>query len=151
MPNDTSKVISGSCGNGSTDQFIEIGWNDHNATNTLLLTFAVNGSDFYLKEIVAELSSSILPNEKNSSTKLYHVTSVFKIPKDRSYHCTKPTSWNLTNAEVNGTEVGFIDFSHVLMQAYRTDSSKGFSQSVDCDAMNTPGKKNDIFFCFCLF
>lgn len=140
MPNDTSKVTSGSCGNGSTDQSIVIEWNEHNATNTMLLTFALNGSDFYLKEIVAELSSNILPNEKNSSTKLYHVTSVFKIPKDRSYHCTKVTSWNLTNNEVNGTEVGSINFSHVLMQAYHTGADKNFSQSVDCDAMNTPGK-----------
>lgn len=137
MPNDTSKVISGSCG---TNQSIVIQWKEHDANNTLLLAFALNGSDFYLKEIVAELSSNILPNEKNSSTKLYHVTSVFKIPKDRSYHCTKVTSWNLTSAEVNGTEVGFIDFSHVLMQAYHTGAKKGFSQSVDCDAMNTPGK-----------
>lgn len=138
--NDTSKVRSGSCGNGSTDQNIEIGWNENDATNTLLLTFALNGSDFYLKEIAAELSSNILPNEKNSSTELNHVKSVFKIPKDRSYHCTKVTSWNLTSAEVNGTEVGFIDFSHVLMQAYHTGAKKDFSQSVDCDAMNTPGK-----------
>lgn len=142
MPNITSQVSDGNCGNGSTDQYIVISWKEESAPNTLSLTFGTDGKKYFLKEIVADLSTKIVPSAANqNSTKFYHVANVYETPKDRSFHCTRVQSWNLTNTEVNGTRVGSIDLSHVLMQAYLTEQNKGFSQSIDCDAMNTPGKR----------
>lgn len=141
MPNATSHVTGGSCGNGSTDQFIVISWDDGKTSNSLNLTFSSTGKEFHVKEIVADFSAHVVPPAANkTTTKFYNVQSVFQTPKERSYHCTKVQSFNLTNAEVNGTTVGTIAFSHVLMEAYQTDKNKGFSTPVDCDAMDTPGR-----------
>lgn len=133
LPNETAKVISGSCGNGSTDQFIVIGWEE----NTLNLTFSLKEKNFKLKEIAVELTNKIVPSEDNS-TKFYSIENPIDAPKDKSYHCTRVLPVALVNATVNGTKIGHIDFSHSLFEAFRTGKSKDFSTSVDCDAIGTP-------------
>lgn len=137
LPNDTAKVITGSCGNGSSDQFVTIGW----AGNTLNLTFGLKEKEknFMLKEIAVELASGVVPGTENS-TKLYSVEPTAETPRDKSYHCTRVLPVGLFNATVNGTKVGHIDFSHSQIQAFRSEKNQNFSLSVDCDGIGTPGK-----------
>lgn len=135
MPN-VSSQISGSCGNGSSDQFIVIEWMDKEAANTVNLTFGQKAQEYMLKEIAFNLSENVVP--KPALQKLYLVGNVFETHQDKSYHCTRDQKWNLTDQAVNGTDVGVIKLSHVVMEAYHTAANKEFSTAIDCDAMNTP-------------
>lgn len=135
---------TGECGN--TTQFINIEWKDDvNQTNGLKLTFGLNetANEFELKEGVFTLSNNVLPGSQNS-TKLYIVGSTFVAPKDKSYHCTRVEKLNLTDTVVTNTTepVGTVSVSHVLVEAFHTGDKQDFSSSVDCDAINTPGKRN---------
>lgn len=145
-PNATSavKAAEGSCGNGTSDQYIVIEWTEAGQINQMNLTFHLNTTtstkEFSLSEAVFNLSSNIVPNNNRSFT-FYHVGSVFEIPKDRSYYCTRSQSLNLTDSAASKNTVGTVSVSHVLLEAYHSSSKADYSNSIDCDAINTPGNR----------
>lgn len=137
--NDT-KSAKGSCGNGTTDQYIVIEWLVEGEVNTLHLTFHLNATtkEFSLTESVFNLSSNVIPNN-NKTLVFYRVGSFFEIPKDRSYYCTRVQSLNLTDSATADNVVGTVSVSHVLLEAFHSAQNKQYSSSIDCDAINTPG------------
>lgn len=137
--NDT-KSAKGSCGNGTTDQYIIIEWTEDGQVNHLNLTFHLNVTtkEFSLTESVFNLSSNVIPNNDKSLI-FYRVGNFFEIPKDRSYYCTRVQSLNLTDSATSKTVVGTVSVSHVLLEAYHSAQNKQYSSSIDCDAINTPG------------
>lgn len=142
MPGDeVPSKINGSCGNGIKYQYIFIEWTDKNGPNTMNLTFHLNetAKEFSLVEAAFNLSAETLPNvAKKTKLEFHHVGSAFVTPKDRSYHCTRVQSLNLTS--IDGTTVGTVSFSKTLLQAFHKGEPGQLSTAVDCDAINTPGR-----------
>lgn len=139
IPKDSASNVNGSCGNGTSDQFILINWSDRNATNTLSMTFTLNttNSEFSISKFVFDLNKEIFPKDSNfSSHSFYHVGSFFETPKQNSYHCTRPQILTITNGE---NENGTVSFSHTLLEAFHVGNNEQFSTPIDCDAISTPG------------
>lgn len=129
----------GTCGN--TTQNIVIKFGETSENNTLSLTFKLNATtkEFSLTESVFNLSTNIVPGSDNR-TILYYVGKTFEAPKDKSYHCTRVQTLNLTDTDqANANVVGTVSVSGVLVEAFHTGDKQEFSTAVDCDAINTPG------------
>lgn len=141
LPGDAESNITGSCGNGTSNQNIVIEWTDKNGPNTMNLTFHLNetAKEFSLFEVAFNLSAGTLPNvAKQRKLEFYHVGNAFVTPKDRSYHCTRIQSLNLTDSDK--AVVGTVSYIKTLLQAYHTGGAGQLSTAVDCDAINTPGR-----------
>ncbi|XP_055298249.1 lysosome-associated membrane glycoprotein 1-like [Sitodiplosis mosellana] len=137
---DKFKEAEGNCGN--TSQFIVIEWTEADEKNTLKLTFSLNetAKEFSLTESVFNLSTKIVPGS-NNRTILYYVGNTFEAPKDKSYHCTRVQTLNLTDTDhVTNTTVpsGTVSVSSILVQAFHLGDKQEFSTAIDCDAINTP-------------
>jgi len=135
------KEAKGKCGKDT--QFIVIEWFEANQTNTFNLTFGLipNTTEFGLIEAVFNLSSNIVPTSSKDRLILYHVGNTFIAPKDKSYHCTRVQSLNLTDTNIvtNTTiPVGTVSVSSVLLEAFHKGDNQDFSSAIDCDAINTP-------------
>jgi lysosomal-associated membrane protein 1/2 len=132
----------GSCGNETTEQNIIIIWKSGNEdVNTLNLTFSLNSTtkpkEYSLSFAVFNLSSSIVPGSSDHA--YYHVGGFFEIPKSRAYHCTTDQTLNLTaGVDPKSEIVGNVTLSRVLMETYRSNDNKNFSEAIDCGAINTP-------------
>lgn len=139
---DKFNEAKGDCGNLSQSILIE--WSDDfNEKNTLNLTFNLNSTtkEFSLKEGIFNLSTKVVPGSQNR-TILYYVGTTFEAPKDKSYHCTRVQTLNLTDTEqVSNTTipVGTVSVSSVLVEAFHSGDKQEFSTAIDCDAINTPG------------
>lgn len=138
IPKDSPSKVSGSCGNGTSAQYINIHWSDRNMTNSLNMTFILNTTnEFSLNEVGFELDKALFPIDSNlSSHSFYHVGSVFETPKDHAYHCTRLQVLNITNS---ANETGTVSFSHTLWEAFHVGNNEQFSTAIDCDAISTPG------------
>lgn len=142
IPKDPESIVTGTCGNGTSDQYILIKWKDNNAFNALNMTFKLNHTtnEFTMNKLAFELDKAIFPDDANlSSYSYYYVGSTFATPKQNSYHCTRPQTLNLTNSEFSINSTGTLSMSHTLLEAYHEGKSKQFSTSIDCDAISTPG------------
>lgn len=142
---DLPKAAYGSCGNtNQTDQYIVIEWRENDDVNSLNLIFRLNKTktpEFSLYKAIFNLSSKVVPNSGQNRTVLYHIGNILENPKDRSYHCTKVRTFNLTKAPAEKSELaGTFSLSSVLVEAYHSANNKNYSNSIDCEGMNTPGK-----------
>ncbi|XP_031628348.1 flocculation protein FLO11-like [Contarinia nasturtii] len=140
--NDKFVQTDGKCGNETTEQNLVVIWTVNHEMNTLNLTFNLNTTskpkEYSLTKAVFNLSSSIIPDNTERLV-LYHVGDFFETRQTRSYHCGRAQKLNLTkNADPKSEVVGNVTLSHVFMEAYRSANDQKFSESLDCDAINTP-------------
>lgn len=141
IPKD-GKIVSGTCGNGTNDQKIEISWAYENMNQTISMTFALNDTthEYSLNEIELMLNKGMLPNSTDKTINFYHVGNTFDTLKSRSYHCTRVQNLNLTaNPPSKNVNVS-ISLSDTQIEAFRKTNNKEFSSAIDCDAISTPGK-----------
>lgn len=142
IPAESSSVVSGTCGNETTNQEIIIQWGKPSSPNSFLCLFSFNSSthEYSLKEIKVALNTSELPNGKNEVLNLWYTDDLFSVPKGMSYHCTKNQTLNLTAEENSNATIAWAHVSHLQMEAYHKGNSAQFSYAKDCDAIDTPGK-----------
>lgn len=141
IPKD-AQLVNGTCGNGTSEQKIEIAWAYGSVNHTISITFQLNDTtqEYSLNGLELMLSQGMFPNSTFKSFNFYRVGSTFATLKDRSYHCTRVQNLNLTAMPaLNNVNVTIL-LSDTQIEAFRKTNNKEFSSAIDCDAISTPGK-----------
>lgn len=133
IPVNDSEIVSGSCGDGTSDQNITIEWIDKNLVNTmdLLFKFYPETNLYSLNAIIFDINASIFPNGSAHISKYLYVGDDFWAPEGWSYHCDKWQTVELSS-ESRRYVMGTVDLTNMQFEASLTDNIEQFSKPVEC-------------------
>lgn len=132
IPVQNSQIINGSCGDGSSDQYITIEWADKNLVSTMDLFFKFYETHVYvLNELLFEINVAIFPNGTKNSLKYLYIGDDFWAPEGWSYHCTKVQSVELSG-ENRRYIMGTVTLTNIQFEATLTGNIIHFSKPYQC-------------------
>lgn len=133
IPVNKSLVISGSCGDGESDQNITIEWTEKNLLNTmdLLFKFYPETHLYSLNAITFEINAAIFPNGSAHMSKYLYVGDEFWAPEGWSYRCKK---WQIIelSSENRRYIMGTVVLTNIQFEASLTGNIEQFSKPVEC-------------------
>lgn len=133
VPTNDSYIVSGSCGDGTSDQNISIQWSDKNLNNTmdLLFKFYPETKLYSLNAITFDINAAILPNGSAQMSKYLYVGDDFWAPTGWSFHCNKWQTVELSS-ENRRYLMGTLNLTNIQFEASLTGNIEAFSEPVEC-------------------
>lgn len=133
VPTNDSYIVSGSCGDGTSDQNMSIQWSDKNLNNTmdLLFKFYPETNLYSLNAITFDINAAILPNGSAQMSKYLYVGDDFWAPTGWSFHCNKWQTVELSS-ENRRYLMGTLNLTNIQFEASLTSNIETFSKPVEC-------------------
>lgn len=132
IPHEQSRIVSGSCGDGTSDQNITIEWTANNLTSTMDLIFKFYENHIYtLYGITFDLNVAMFPRGLKHNQVYMYIGDDFWAPDTWSYHCTKKQTVELS-CENRRYIMGTLTLTNIQFEATLTGNIEHFSKPYEC-------------------